>query len=316
MHKKVLFLDTVHASLEEQLLAAQINCEHDYESSKVQLQSKIDQYQGIVIRSRIRLDEEILQHATQLEFIARAGAGLENIDLDYCLKRNIQVFPANEGNRDAVAEHATGMLLALLNRLCIVNQEVRKGIWLRAENRGTELMGKTIGIIGYGHTGQAFAKRLSGFGMTILAHDKYKSNFGSEQVIEVDLKTIQEQADIISLHLPLAKETQNYIDEEFIRKCKKNFYFVNTARGNLISSKTLLGAIHDGKILGACLDVYDLEKSSFSSLDALENHPEWKELINSEKVLLSPHIAGWTHESHRKLSEILADKVLRFYKKS
>lgn len=316
MHKKVLFLDTVHRSLENQLRQHDFQCDHDYESSSIQLQSKLSEYEGIVIRSRVKLDQNLLQHATNLKFIARAGAGLENIDTEYCLKKNIQVFPANEGNRDAVAEHAMGMLLALLNRLCIVNQEVRKGIWLRAENRGTELMGKTIGIIGYGHTGEAFAKRLSGFGMTILAHDKYKSNFGSEHVIEVDLKTIQEQADIISLHLPLSKETANYCDESFINSCKKNFYLVNTARGNLISSKTLLGALHSGKIIGACLDVYDLEKSSFTSLEALEQHPEWKAIIESDKVLLSPHIAGWTHESHQKLSEVLARKILRFYKLS
>lgn len=312
MDKKVLFIDTVHPALEETLLQHGFSCVHEYKASAKSLESTLDQYHGLVIRSRVPLNEDFLKHATQLEFIARAGAGMENIDSEYCLKKNIALFNAPEGNRDAVAEHAMGMILSLFNKLHLVDAEVRKGIWKRAENRGYELMGKTIGIIGFGNTGSAFARRLRGFHMNVLAYDKYKSNFGSEHVFEVDLNTILEQADIISLHIPASKETSQMVNKKFIASVKKPFYLINTARGASVDTQALLDGLNEGKVLGACLDVFDFEKSSFAGVK--QKDPVLAELIKSEKVLLSPHIAGWTHESHQKLSEVLAAKILAHYK--
>jgi len=310
---KVLFLDSVHPRLEQMLVDAGFICNHDYKNTNTEIAQIIGDYTGIVIRSRFPIDEKILLAATQLKFIARAGAGMENINVEFAKSRGIALFNSPEGNRDAVGEHAVGMLLMLLNHLKKADAEVRKGIWLRAENRGTELGNKTVGIIGYGQMGSAFAQKLSGFGCRILAHDKYLKGFGNNQVKEVSLDELKQQADIISLHLPLSAETKYFVDEHFISTCAKPVYLINTARGQNVKTAALVSALKTGKVLGACLDVLEYEKSSFENIDADILPSDFKFLIESELVILSPHIAGWTHESHEKLSRFLGEKILHYF---
>ena len=315
MSRKVLFLDTVHHILEERLLTLKYVCEHDYFSSKKEIEAKIASYFGIVIRSRITLDQTFLDKATNLKFIARSGSGLENIDIGDAQQKGIKVFNSPEGNRDAVGEHAIGMLLSLFNQLKKGDAEVRQGIWDREGNRGIELAGKTVGIIGYGNMGNAFAKKLSGFECKIIAYDKYKvrspnpSIDGRSWAEEVSLEVLKEKSDIISIHLPLTAETQHYVDAKFISSCKKSFYLINTARGNHVKVPDLVEALKTGKILGACLDVLEYETKSFETINSKDLPDAFNFLAQSDKVVLSPHVAGWTKESYRKLSSVLADKI-------
>jgi D-3-phosphoglycerate dehydrogenase len=232
---------------------------------------------------------------------------MENIDIEYAKEKKIVLFNSPEGNRSALAEHSIGMILSLLNHLKRVDAEVRNGIWLRAENRGYELKGKTIAIIGYGNMGHAFAKRLSGFEVNVLAYDKYKTNYGDEYAKESSWEEIYEEADILSLHVPLADDTINLIDKDRLSHFQKDIYLINTARGKNVKTVDLLDAIDEGKVVGACLDVLDLEKDSFEKLDA--NDYVFKRLKESDKILLSPHIAGWTHESYFKLADFLFKKI-------
>jgi D-3-phosphoglycerate dehydrogenase len=310
---KIIFLDTVHPILEERLIAANHQCIHltdsDFESTK-KLISVAD---GIVVRSRFPMDANLLDAAPNLKFIARSGAGMENIDLDYCAKRNIQLFNAPEGNRNAVGEHALGMLLALMNNIFTADAEVRAGKWDRAGNRGIELDGKTVGIIGYGNNGEAFAKKLRGFDVQILAHDKYKSNFGNEFVEESTLEELYANADVISFHIPQNEETLFWANDTFFESIKKPFFLLNLSRGKIVETKALLNAIENGKVLGAGLDVLEFEKASFENFfDG--NMPEaFQQLLASKKVILSPHVGGWTNESYFKLSAVLADKILNYF---
>lgn len=310
---KVIFLDTVHSILEERLTAAGFECIDATSFNKDKCLQLISDAAGIVIRSRFPMDAEFLAHAKQLKFIARSGAGMENIDMDYCEERNIQLINAPEGNRNAVGEHALGMLLALFNKLVTADQEVRKGVWNREGNRGTELDGKTVGIIGYGNNGAAFAKKLRGFDVTILAYDKYKSNFGTETVTETDLETLYAQADVISFHIPQNEETLFWADETFFASVRKSFYLLNLSRGKIVKTTALMHAIQQGKVLGAGLDVLEFEKTSFENLFEGEMDPSFQELLTSPKVILTPHVGGWTVESYFKLSNVLADKILDFY---
>ncbi len=307
---KVAFIDTVHSALEIRLKSKGIDCHHLITESRDQLKSVIGTYDGIIIRSRIQLDADFLQEAKSLKFIARSGAGMENIDLKFCEEKKIICFNSPEGNRTAVAEHALGMLLMLMNRLKICDAEVRKGLWRRDENRGYELEEKTIGIIGYGQMGSAFAQRLTGFGCKILAHDKYKTGFGNQFVKEVSLEEIQRECYIVSLHLPLSDETKYYVNNEFISKMKNSFYLINTARGQNVNTAALVEGIKNKKILGACLDVLEYEKTSFENLEIASMPEPMQYLVNSDKVILSPHVAGWTHESYEKLSVYLAEKII------
>jgi D-3-phosphoglycerate dehydrogenase / 2-oxoglutarate reductase len=307
---KVLFLDTVHFCLEELLTKNGMVCEHDTTSDKNKIENKIDGFDGIVIRSRIPLDEVLLQKATRLKFIARSGAGMENIDVDFALSKNIKLFNSPEGNRDAVGEHALGMLLMLMNLLKKADAEVRQLNWDREGNRGFEIAGKTIGIIGFGQMGSSLAKKLAGFDATILAFDKYKSNFGSSSVIESSLQEIFDRADIISFHIPLNDETKYYFNKNFIDQFKKPIYIINTSRGKVVNTNDLVEGLKSGKIFGACLDVLEYEKSSFDLSENEKLNPSLSYLIRSEKVILSPHVAGWTKESYYKLSKVLADKIL------
>ncbi len=306
---KILLLDKNHPLITEQLSEKGFVLEEDFSSSYEQVLEKIYLYEGVIIRSRIPLDAHFLEKAKNLKFIARVGAGMENIDIAKAQELDIKLINSPEGNKDAVAEHVIGTLLVLMNRLFISSNEVKKGIWLREENRGEEILGKTFGIIGYGNMGKAVAKRLSGFGCKTIFYD-IKPNLSDESAKQVSLQELQENTDILSLHTPLTEDTLYMIDEEFISKMKKNFYFINTARGKNLKTSALVNALKSGKIKGACLDVLEYEKTSFENLETKNEDLEY--LLNSEKAIITPHIAGWTHESKIKLAQVIVDKILAF----
>lgn len=306
---KILLLDKNHPLITEQLSEKGFVLEEDFSSSYEQVLEKIHLYEGVIIRSRIPLDAHFLEKAKNLKFIARVGAGMENIDISKAQELGIKLINSPEGNKDAVAEHVIGTLLVLMNRLFISSNEVKKGIWLREENRGEEILGKTFGIIGYGNMGKAVTKRLSGFGCKTIFYD-IKPNLSDEFATQVSLQELQENADILSLHTPLTEDTLYMIDEEFISKMKKNFYFINTARGKNLKTSALVNALKSGKIKGACLDVLEYEKTSFENLEMKNEDLEY--LLNSEKAIITPHIAGWTHESKIKLAQVIVDKILAF----
>lgn len=309
---KVLFIDTVHPVLQEKMEEYGFTCEDGTEWSEEKINEHITEYGGIVLRSRIRIGREFLEKAKNLKFVARSGSGVENIDAAYCEAHNIAVFNSPEGNRDAVAEHIMGMLLSLFNRLVPIQKEIKDGRWLREANSGIELMGKTVGIIGYGNNGAAFAKKLSGFDCKILAYDKYKSLFSHAYVKESALEEIYEQADIISFHVPQTEETIYYFDDEFMNAMEKNFYLINASRGAVVRIDSLVEGLKSGKILGACLDVLEYEKFSFEEFMALPPPDDFHYLVDADNVLLSPHIAGWTRESYYKLSMVLWKKIERW----
>ena len=304
---KVLILDRVHPLFLERLPQMGFQVEEDYELEAESI--SWSEYQGVVLRSRMPIDRAVLAQCSSMRFIARVGAGLENIDLPFAQEMGIEVLAAPEGNRNAVGEQALGMLLALFNRLLIADAEVRKGLWLREENRGLELGGKTVGILGYGNMGSAFAKKLSGMSCRVIAYDKYKSGFSSPQVEECSLEYLQQEADIISLHLPQSEETHYLLDSAFIGACAKNFFLINTARGNIVQTQALIEALESGKIRGACLDVLEFEKSSFENLFQEGQNEQLEYLLQSNKVILSPHIAGWTQESKVRMAEVLIAKI-------
>jgi D-3-phosphoglycerate dehydrogenase len=304
---KILQLDKNHPLISEQLTAKGFVVEEDHTSSYDEVLEKIANYEGIIIRSRIPLDQNFLTKASHLKFIARVGAGMENIDLETADNLNIQLINSPEGNRDSVAEHVVGMLLILMNRLFIASNEVKNGIWKREENRGDELLGKTFGIIGYGNMGKATAKRLSGFGVEVIFHD-ILPDLSDQFATQVSLEELQKRAEILSLHIPLTSETHYLIDDNFISKMEKNFYFVNTARGKNLKTKALVEAIEAGKVLGACLDVLEYEKSSFENLEVENSDLQF--LLDSDKVIVTPHIAGWSQQSKIKLAQVIVDKIL------
>ncbi len=303
----ILQLDKNHKLISKQLSAKGFLLEEDFYSSYQEILEKIKNFDGIIIRSRIPLDKNFLEKASHLKFIARVGAGMENIDVDTAEKLGIKLISSPEGNRDAVAEQTVGMLLVLMNRLFISSQQVKNGIWKREENRGTELKGKTFGIIGYGNMGKAVAKRLSGFGVRVIFHD-ILPNLSDEFAQQVSLSELQKEADIISLHLPYSEQSKYYIDSSFIANMQKDFYLINTARGQHIKTKSLVEALKSGKILGAALDVLEYEKASFENVET--KNPDLQFLLECEKVIITPHIAGWTHESKVKLAQVIVDKIL------
>jgi D-3-phosphoglycerate dehydrogenase len=311
MSKKILCIDTNHSILHETLISAGFDCDLFWDKTKEELISLMPNYDAVVIRSKFKITKEIVDSCPKLTCIARVGAGMENIDVDYAQSKGIICVHAPEGNRDAVAEHALGMLLMLLNRLKIADNEVRQGIWRRTENRGYEIKDKTIGVIGYGNMGSEFAKRLQGFGCKILVFDKYKQHFGNDYVTESTLETIKREADIISLHTPLTNETINFINDDFIRSFEKNIYIINTARGNCLNTSDLVNHLKSGKVKGACLDVLEYENISFENIDSNKIPEPMRYLIQSENVILTPHIAGWTHESNYKMGKIIAEKIIK-----
>jgi D-3-phosphoglycerate dehydrogenase len=307
---KVLHLDENHPLLIHQLDSLGLENEEDYSSSKVEVEAKIHSYDGIIIRSRFPIDKSFLEKAKNLKFIGRVGAGLENIDLEFAEKQGIKLFNAPEGNRDAVAEHALGLLLTLINRIFIAHNEVRKGVWLREENRGEEIMGKTIGIIGYGYMGKAFAKRLQGFGCEVICYD-IKDDVGDGIAEQVSLDEFFQKTQILSLHVPITELTRNMVNADFLASFQHNIWLINTARGEVVNTTDLVEALDNGKVKGAGLDVLEYEKSSFENLFSEETQmPEaFSRLIQLENVILSPHIAGWTIESKAKLAQTIVDKI-------
>jgi len=304
---KILLLDKNHPLITEQLIAKNFILEEDFTSSYDEVCDKIENYDGIIIRSRIPLDQNFLEKGKNLKFIARVGAGMENIDIPVAEKLGIQLINSPEGNRDSVAEHVVGMLLVIMNRLFIASQEVKNGIWKREENRGDELLGKTVGLIGYGNMGKATAKRLSGFGCKVIFHD-ILPGLSDEYAAQVSLEELKRSAEVLSLHIPLTSETHYLIDEVFIAEMKNDFYFVNTARGKNVKTKSLVEALKSGKVKGTCLDVLEYEKSSFEHIET-ENE-DLKYLLESEKAIITPHIAGWTHQSKEKLAQFIVDKIV------
>ena len=309
---QILFIDSTHARLPEKLSQAGFICDYKPNMDTDKIKSIIPNYDGIIIRSKIKIDKSIIDIAANLKFIGRVGAGLENIDVEYAKSRNIKCFNSPEGNRDAVGEQALGMLLTLFNNIIKADYEVRNGMWLREENRGLEIKGKTVGIIGYGNMGGAFAQRLKGFDANVIAYDKYKFNYSDDYVTEKSLDDLFEQSDILSLHVPFTDETQFMVNDKFINQFKKNIYIINTARGKVIKTDDLVRNMKSGKVLGAALDVLEYEQVSFENLHSDKNLPEaFQYLINSKNVVLTPHIAGWTQESNIKLSEFLADKIIK-----
>ena len=306
---KILHLDTNHELLIEQLAQAGFTNHEDYTSTKPEIEAKIGEYDGIVLRSRFSIDKQFLDAATNLKFIGRVGAGLENIDCDYAEQKGVYLVSAPEGNRNAVGEHSLGMLLSLFNKLNKADAEVRQGKWLREANRGIELDGKTVGLIGYGNMGKAFAKKLRGFDVEVLCYD-IKANVGDANAKQVTLAEFQEKVDVVSLHTPQTSLTVNMINAEFINAVKKPFWLINTARGKSVVTTDLMVALKSGKILGAGLDVLEYEKASFENLFSKTMPEAFQYLIDAENVLLTPHVAGWTIESKEKLAQTIVDKVL------
>ena len=305
---KILHLDTNHPLLINQLSDLGYTNHEDYTASKEAIEAKIADYDGIIIRSRFSIDKQFLDAAKNLKFIGRVGAGLENIDCHYAEEKGIYLISAPEGNRNAVGEHSLGMLLSLFNKLNKANQEVSEGKWLREENRGIELDGKTVGLIGYGNMGKAFAKKLSGFEVDVLCYD-IKPNVGNKHAEQVSLEILYQEADVLSLHTPETLLTRNMINVEFINNFVKPFWFINTARGKSVVTKDLVSALKTGKILGAGLDVLEYEKASFENLFSTNMPEAFQYLIKAENVLLTPHVAGWTVESKEKLAQTIVDKI-------
>nr|WP_294774111.1 2-hydroxyacid dehydrogenase [uncultured Flavobacterium sp.] len=311
---KILHLDSNHPLLWEQLEKAGFQNEADFTSSKTEIEAKIHQYHGIVIRSRFKIDQDFLDKATNLKFIARVGAGLESIDCDYAQTKGIHLIAAPEGNSNAVGEHALGMLLSLMNKLNRADKLVREGKWIREGNRGYELEGKTVGIIGYGNMGKSFAKKLRGFEVEVLCYD-ILPNVGDANAKQVSLSELQAQADVLSLHIPWTPVTDKMVNTEFIQAFAKPFWLINTSRGKNVVTDDLVDALHSGKILGAGLDVLEYEKLSFENLFiGTEKTQAFEYLLQAENVLLTPHIAGWTFESHEKLAQTIVNKIIQLQK--
>lgn len=305
---KVLHLDTNHELLISQLNAIGFTNHEDYSSSKEDIEAKIHEYDGLVIRSRFTIDKQFLDAAKNLKFIGRVGAGLENIDCDYAEKNGVYLISAPEGNRNAVGEHSLGMLLALFNKLNTADKEVKQGKWLREDNRGVELDGKTVGLIGYGNMGKAYAKKLRGFDVEVLCYD-IKDNVEDANAKQVSLSEFQEKVDVVSLHTPQTPLTLGMINTAFINAFKKPFWLINTARGKSVVTADLVSALKSGKILGAGLDVLEYEKKSFESLFSGKIPEAFQYLIKAENVILTPHVAGWTVESKEKLAQTIVDKI-------
>lgn len=310
---KILHIDSNHPLLLSQLQEAGFTNHEDFKSSKEEIEAKIHDYSGIVIRSRFKIDKTFLDKATKLQFIARVGAGLESIDCDYALSKKISLIAAPEGNRNAVGEHALGMLLSLFNKLNQADREIRSGHWNREKNRGHELDGKTVGIIGYGNMGKSFAKKLRGFDVEVLCYDILE-NVGDANAKQVSLEELQQKSDVLSLHIPWTPETDKLVNADFINAFAKPFWLINTSRGKNVVTADLVQALGTGKILGAGLDVLEYEKLSFETLFEEDKIPDaFQYLLESDKVLMSPHIAGWTFESHEKLAQTIADKIKELY---
>ncbi|MCH7401176.1 2-hydroxyacid dehydrogenase [Belliella kenyensis] len=306
MQKRVLIIDEMHESIIPLLTNEGFLVDYKPKINRSEILESICAYDGLIIRSKTPMDRALLEKAEKLEFIGRAGAGLDQIDLSYLEERGIKLYNAPEGNRDAVGEQAIGSLLALFNHVKKADREVRKGIWDREGNRGEELSGKTVGVFGFGYMGQAFARKLLGFDVKILAYDKYKKGFGDGFIDEVDLEELQKEADVLSIHVPLTSETRGFFSLDFLQKFAKPIYLVNTARGEVISFEVLNEALESGIIRGAVLDVLENEKFDTFSISQKKS---FEKLAQRENVLFSPHIAGWTFQSYEKINQVLVKKI-------
>ncbi len=309
MHK-ILFIDDAHPILQKTLEDSGFNVDISPDISREQIRDIINNYIGVIIRSRILFDKDLFDSANNLRFIGRIGAGMESIDTVYAAEKNIKCFNSPEGNRDAVGEHTIMLLLALLNKLIIADAQIHYGIRERESNRGLEIKGKTVAIIGYGNMGKAFAQRLSGFEAHVIAYDKYKTGFSDSFVTEVQMHEVFENADILSLHIPLTSETRYLVDAKYLQSFNKNIWLINTARGPIVNTIDLAEAIKNGKVLGTALDVIEYENTSFETLDNSLISEAYSYLLGSEKAIFTPHVAGWTHESKEKLAQVLADKII------
>ena len=309
---RILLIDTIHLLFKSLVEEKGFVCEDGSQWDKAEILKRIGDYSGVVIRSRFLMDKEMLNNAHNLKFIARAGAGMENIDVGYATSKGIACLNSPEGNRDAVGEFAIGQLLSLFRNINKADSEVRKGTWLREENRGVELQGKTIGIIGFGNMGTAFAKKLSGFEANIIAYDKYISIDAVKYpfVKQVTMPAIFNETDILSFHIPLTDETRYLMNDEFINRFRKNIYIINTSRGKILNTADLVKNMKSGKVKGACLDVSEYESTSFENFSETTFPEPMQYLVNAPNVILSPHIAGWTFESNEKMARILAEKVI------
>ena len=308
MIKKILIVDDLHPVFKERAKLLGFEVDDRPLISREETMEVIKDYTGIAVRTKFRIDKTLFDAATNLEFVARAGAGLDNIDEVIAKERGIKLLNAPEGNMDAVGEHATGLLLSLMNNFRNADQQIRNGKWDREGNRGYELKGKTVGIIGYGFMGKSFAKKLKGFEVNVIAYDKYKTGFSDDFAKEVSMEEIVRQSDVLSLHIPLTSETRQMVNEEYLFHFRKPIFFINTARGEIVNTTAVLAALNQGKILGAGLDVLEAEKFPLLGLQ------DWyADIVATEKVILTPHVGGWTFESYRKISEVLAEKLGQLY---
>ncbi|KQS41402.1 2-hydroxyacid dehydrogenase [Pedobacter sp. Leaf194] len=304
MSKKILIVDDLHPAFKEQAISLGYEVDDEPKITRQETLERIAGYDGIAVRTKFRIDAEIFSAAAKLKFVARAGAGLDNIDEKIALERNIKLINAPEGNCDAVGEHATGLLLSLMNNFRRADMEIRNGVWDREGNRGYELKGKKVGIIGYGFMGQSFARKLAGFEVDVMAYDKYKTGFSDAFAREVSMEEIVKHSDVLSLHIPLTTETKQLVDDEYFFHFKKPIFFINTARGEIVNTQAVLNSLKSGKVLGAGLDVLETEK-----FPALSEQSWYEELKGNAKVILTPHVGGWTFDSYRKISEVLAEKL-------
>ena len=306
---RILHVDNNHKTLTDGL--NKLGCENhfDTKSDKQTIMSIINEFQGLIIRSRFPIDKEFLNAAKNLNFIARVGSGLENIDVNYATSLGIEVISSPEGNSNAVGEHALSMILSLFNKLSLAKKNLSNGAWIREDNRGEELQGKTVGIIGYGNTGKQFAKKLFGFEVEVICYD-ILPNVGNQYAKQVDLSYLKRNSDILSLHIPLNNQTKGLINSDFINAMSKPFWLINTSRGNQVITKDLINGLINKKIRGACLDVFEFENSSFEDL---EKNSQISYLNNHQQVVLTPHVAGWTYQSKIKLSQIIVEKIKKLY---
>ena len=305
MKQKILIADDIHPIFIEQAEAAGYHCDYRPLIKPDEAMQIIGDYEGLVIRSKFLVDRKVIDKAGNLRFVCRAGAGMDNIDEGYAKAKGILLINAPEGNADAVGEHAVGLLLALMNNFIVADAQVRSGTWDREGNRGYELKGKTVGIIGYGFMGKSFARKLSGFGVNVIAYDKYKTGFSDQYAREVSMEEIVKHSDVLSLHIPLTAETNGLVSDEYLFHFKKPIFFINTSRGKTAKITAVLNGIKQGKILGAGLDVLEAEQSP-----PLAEQQWYDELRKSNKVILTPHVAGWTFDSYRRISEVMAEKLI------
>ena len=308
--KQVLVTDKTHPILCEKLQAAGYHCDVQADLSYNELLAIVNNYDALVVRSKVEIDRNFLDNTHSLKCIGRVGAGMETIDVDYAEQKGIKCLNSPEGNRDAVGEHALGMLLTLFNNMLRANNEIRSGLWKREVNRGLEIKGKTVGIIGFGNMGSSFAKRLRGFECDIISYDKYKKNYAPDYVEEVSLEELFNRADVVSFHVPLTDETHYMADAAFLNSFAKPIYLINTARGAVVKTVDLVSAMQMGKVLGVALDVIEYENMSKDGLDLESLTPDFKYLLQADNAVLTPHIGGWTVESKYKLADVLADKII------